>query len=192
MLATLERKGLLDGTTFVVYGDHGDDCWTHGFKGGMVHATEPYTAITRTPLAIRDPDLAAGTTGDLASTIDLAPTCLALLGIDAPPAFPHSGINLCAGAREHVYAQNFTANQPDDAALGIAQAFAVADADYALLASSRGLELYAYRLDPGNHCNLLHFFDLAPEDRRLRCGRSRARPRISAARCRRTRTPSPT
>ncbi|HTL75835.1 MAG TPA: hypothetical protein VL654_05905, partial [Casimicrobiaceae bacterium] len=61
------------------------------------------------------------------------------------------------------FSQNFTANQPDDRALGIAKAFAVADDNYNLMASSRGLELYAYRLDPGNHCNLLEFFDSTPD-----------------------------
>lgn len=165
MLATLERKGLLDNTTFVVYGDHGDDFWMHGFKGGMVHATEPYTGMTWTPLAIRDPDLTAGANENLASTIDIGPTCLALLGIHEPAAFPYSGTNLFEGARDHVFSQNFTANQPDNMTLGIPQAFAVTDKTYVLLASSRGLELYAYHLDPGNHCNLLRFFDIAPDGR---------------------------
>jgi hypothetical protein len=165
MLATLERKGLLDRTTVVVYGDHGDDYWTHGFKAGMVHATEPYTPITWSPLAIRDPALGPGTNARLASTIDIAPTCLALLGIDEPAAFPHSGTNLLARAPDLVFAQNFTANQPDSQRLGIAKAFAATDDTFHLVASSRGLELYAYHLDPGNHCNLLHLFDLSPDGR---------------------------
>ena len=142
----------------------------------MLHATEPYTAITRTPLAICDPGLAAGASENLASTIDLAPTCLALLsGIDEPMTFAHSGIDLLADARAQVFAQNLTANQAAIAAFGIAQAFAVADRTWCLLASARGLELYAYRLDPGNHCNLLHFFDLAPG------GRLALRPQPGAA-----------
>jgi hypothetical protein len=165
MLATLERKGLLANTTIVVYGDHGDDFWTHGFKGGMVHATEPYTPITWTPLAIRDPQLPPGTNEALASTIDIAPTCRALLGVDEPDAFAYSGTNLLAGAPRLVHAQNFTANQPDNRQLGIVKAHAVTDDTYNLVVSSRGLELYAYRLDPGNHCNLLHFFDVAPDGR---------------------------
>jgi hypothetical protein len=163
MLSTLERKGLLANTTVVIYGDHGDDYWTHGFKGGLIHATEPYTQTTWTPLAIRDSTLAASTREDLASTIDLAPTCLALLGIDGVAEFPHSGKNLLTDAPELVFSQNYTANQPDNRELGIRKAFAVTDGTYNLLASSRGLELYAYRLDPGNHCNLLHFFDLLPD-----------------------------
>ncbi|MGE5089935.1 MAG: sulfatase-like hydrolase/transferase [Candidatus Levyibacteriota bacterium] len=165
MLATLERKGLLDSTAVVLYGDHGDDYWTHGFKGGMVHATEPYTQITRTPLAIRDCALTPGTRESLASTIDLAPTCRALLGIDEPDAFAHSGVNLLERAPTLVHSQNFTANQPDNRELGIVKAHAVADDTCNLVASSRGLELYAYRLDPGNHCNLLQFFDLSPDGR---------------------------
>jgi hypothetical protein len=164
-LGTLERKGLLDHTTIVIYGDHGDDYWTHGFKGGMVHATEPYTQITWTPLAIRDPGLATRVDDRLASTIDIAPTCLALLGVDIASVFPHSGINLLTDAHPHVFSQNFTANQPDNRELGIVKAFAVTDDACNLLMSSRGLELYAYRLDPGNHCNLLHFFDLASDGR---------------------------
>lgn len=163
MLTTLERKGLLDNTTIVIYGDHGDDYWTHGFKGGMVHATEPYTQITRTPLAIRDPGLSSGTNESLASTIDIAPTCLALLGIDEMTVFPHTGTNLLARAPELVFSQNFTANQADNRNFGIFKAFAVTDNTYNLLVSSRGLELYAYHLDPSNHCNLLHFFDIMPE-----------------------------
>ena len=161
MLAILERKGLMANTTIVVYGDHGDDFWTHGWKGGMVHGVEPYTFVTHTPLAIRDASLEAGAYQGLASTIDIAPTCLSLLGVDEAPAFAHTGIDLLRSTRESAYAQNLTANQPDNAERGIAQAFAATDAAYTLLASSRGLEMYAYRIDPGNHCNLLHFFDLA-------------------------------
>jgi hypothetical protein len=160
MLAILERKGILDNTTVVIYGDHGDDYWTHGFKGGMVHATEPYTQIIWTPLAIRDPALTPGTNTRLASTIDIAPTCLALLGIDEPNEFVPSGMNLLTHSPEFAFSQNFTANQPDNQVLGIAKAFSAIDDTYVLLVSSRGLEMYAYRLDPGNHCNLLHFFNM--------------------------------
>ena len=163
MVAILERKGMLNNTTIVIYGDHGDDYWTHGFKGGMIHATEPYTQITWTPLAIRDPALIPGTNAGLASTIDIAPTCLALLGIDEPNEFVHSGVNLLTQAPEFAFSQNFTANQPDNQALGIVKAFSVIDDTYILVVSSRGLEMYAYHLDPGNHCNLLHFFKIVQD-----------------------------
>lgn len=158
MRATLERKGLLDDTTIVLFGDHGDD-WSHGYKGGMIHGTEPYTNVIRAPLAIRDARVAPGVVERLASTIDLAPTCLGLLGIDAALPFTPSGVDLMRNAPEIVYAQNYTANQPDDREKGIVQAYAAVDDTYALIASSRGLELYAYRLDAGNHCNLLHLLE---------------------------------
>ena len=42
MLGILGRKGLLDNTTVVMFGDHGDDFWTHGFKGlSLIHISEP-------------------------------------------------------------------------------------------------------------------------------------------------------
>ncbi len=160
MRAILERKGLLENTVIVIYGDHGDDPWTHGFKGGLIHGTEPYTDIIWTPLAIRDPGLAPRKVDGIASTIDIAPTCLSLLGIDEKLAFPYSGIDLFHGSAVFAYSQNFTANQPDDPARGIAKAYSITDPTYTLLASSRGLEMYAHRLDPGNHCNLLRFFAL--------------------------------
>jgi hypothetical protein len=60
-----------------------------------------------------------------------------------------------------VFSQNFAANQPDNRSLGIAKAFAAVDDTYNLVVSSRGLEFYAYRLDAGNHANLLQWFELA-------------------------------
>ena len=158
--AILERKGLLENTTIVLNGDHGDDPWTHGFRGGLTHGTAPYTDIIWTPFAIRDPGLAPATVDRIARTIDIAPTCLALLGVEAKLPFPHSGIDLFHDASEFAYSQNFTANQPDNPRNGNAKTFSITDRDHTLLASSRGLEFYAHRLDPGNHCNLLHLFEL--------------------------------
>ncbi|MBS0327069.1 MAG: sulfatase-like hydrolase/transferase [Proteobacteria bacterium] len=160
MRAMLERKGLLDRTAIVLYGDHGDDFWTHGYRGGMIHGTEPYAGIIAAPLAIRDASLAPAVRGGLASTIDIAPTCLSLLGIDSAASFRYSGVDLLKGTSDFAYSQNFTANQPDSAALDIARAFAITDGTYTLLASTGGLEMFAHHLDPGNHCNLLHFFAL--------------------------------
>jgi hypothetical protein len=179
--AILERKGLLANTTIVLYGDHGDDPWTHGFRGGLTHGTEPYTDIIWTPLAIRDPGLAPHVVHSIARTIDIAPTCLALLGVEAKLGFPHSGVDLFRDVPEFAYAQNFTANQPDNGRNGIVKAFSVTDANYTLLASSRGLELYAHRLDPGNHCNLLHLFELDATGRPVLLPQSRAAPHFKAA-----------
>ena len=160
LIDTLVRKSLLDDTTVVIYGDHGDDYWSHGFKGGLVHAVEPYTNLTSAPLAILDRSLAPGHSATLASTIDIAPTCLALLDVDEPLRFEPSGTNLLERGHGTVHAQNFTASQGDRPDSGVFKAFSATDDTYNLVVSSRGLEMYAYRLDPGNHCNLLQFFDI--------------------------------
>lgn len=166
LLRTLERKNLLDDTTIVVFGDHGDDYWTHGFKKGLLHGAEPYTHVVHTPLLIRDASLAAGSSHRLASTIDLAPTCLDLLDIPTPLPFAHSGRSLLDGApRDVAFSQNFTGRQPDNSDSDIRKSFSVNDRTYSLLASSRGLELFNHRLDPTNHWNLLHFFDLDGDGR---------------------------
>ena len=82
---------------------------------------------------------------------------------------------------ELAFAQNFTANQPDNVKNGIAKSFSVTDATYTLLASSRGLELYAHRLDPGNHCNLLHLFELDATGRPVLAQPARSAPHFKAA-----------
>ena len=161
LLEILERRNLIEETTIVIYGDHGDDYWTHGFKKGILHGLEPYTHLVHAPLVIRDASLAPGNEHRLASTVDLAPTMLDLLGLPCEPDFPESGMSLLRGpARPVAFAQNFAANQPDNAAWDIRKAFSANDRSYTLLASSRGLELFNHRLDLTNHCNLLHFFDL--------------------------------
>lgn len=159
----LERRNLMPETTVVIFGDHGDDYWTHGFKKGILHGIEPYTNLVHAPLVILDSALPAGDDHRLAATIDLAPTCLELINVPVPLPFAESGQSLLRGAgRAHVFSQNFAANQPDNADWDIRKAFAVHDGAYCLLATSRGLELFNYRLDPANHCNLLHFFERDP------------------------------
>jgi hypothetical protein len=160
VMAALERAGRLEDTVVVLFGDHGDDFWTHGFKAGMLHGAEPYTDVTWTPLGILGPGLGAGVREGLASTIDLKRTSLGLLGIDTPAGFAHGGIDLLRAHNEVVFSQNFTATQADAHASRILRAFAAMDDTYSVVASSAGLEMYAYRLDPGNHCNLLHLFAL--------------------------------
>jgi hypothetical protein len=161
VLDILAARNLMDDTAVLIFGDHGDDYWTHGFKGGVLHGMEPYTHLTHAPLLIRDSSLPAGNDNRLASTIDLAPTCLDLLDIPVELRFADSGQSLLGGAeRSGAFSQNFTGNQPDAPELDIRKSFSASDRSHTLLVSSRGLELFNHRLDPTNHCNLLHFFDL--------------------------------
>ncbi|WP_029076174.1 sulfatase-like hydrolase/transferase [Kaistia adipata] len=182
MIDVLERKNLMDETVVVIFGDHGDDYWTHGFKKGLLHGVEPHTQIVHCPLLIRASSLPAGTDHGLASTIDLAATCFDLLGV--APALPFSGSGrslVSAPRRSFAFSQNFTASQPDATDMDIRKAFAVHDASHSLMVSSRGLELYNHRLDPGNHCNLLHFFDLDRDGALSFQGDRDARPHFATA-----------
>ena len=180
MLGQLERKGLMDDTTIVIFGDHGDDYWTHGFKQGLLHGVEPHTQIVHCPLLIRDASLPAGNDYGLASTIDLAPTCLDLLGVKAPLPFAESGQGLVGADRRTVaFSQNFTGSQSDSVDMDTRKAFAVHDSSHTLLVSSRGMELFNHRLDPGNHCNLLHFYDLDRDGGLIFRGATGARPHFA-------------
>lgn len=166
LLDILERRDLMDETTIVIFGDHGDDYWTHGFKSGLLHGTEAYTHLIHAPLLIRDSSLPPGHDNRLISTVDLAPTILELLCLSSSYSFPCSGRSaLGAEEREYLFSQNFTANQPDAPHWDVRKSFSVSDKFHTLMVTSRGLELFNHRMDPGNHCNLLHFFDLDQQGR---------------------------
>jgi lipoteichoic acid synthase len=80
----LTRLGLADDTLLVAFGDHGEGFGQH--PEGMSHGPKVYEEIARVPLLIEGPQL-AGVAGELelpTSHVDLAPTILGLLGLDAP------------------------------------------------------------------------------------------------------------
>lgn len=164
VLDILRRRNLLEDTIIIAYGDHGDDHWTHGFKNGLLHGLEPFTPLVHTPLVISNADVSAGIDNRLASTVDLAPTCLHLLGFSRRASQYTAGVSLMgAPSRSVAFSQNFTANQPDAPHLDVRRSFAAIDRTHALMVSSRGLEFYGHKLDPGNHSNLLHHFKLTDE-----------------------------
>ncbi len=70
-------------TTLVIFtSDHGEMMASHGLwsKG-----PEMYDEITRVPLVMAGPGVNAGTTGALASHLDILPTMFDMAGCDAPP-----------------------------------------------------------------------------------------------------------
>ncbi len=156
----LERKGLLDDTVIVAYGDHGDDYWTHGYNRGYIHILEPYTRLIHTPLIVYSKDLKPEKIYKLASTVDIKRTCLGLLGIKDPDDFEYRGIDLFKETNDVVYSQNLMTNQRYHPTLPLRKAYSVINDFYNLIVTESGLEMYAYRLDITNHCNLLNFFSL--------------------------------
>jgi arylsulfatase A-like enzyme len=87
----LRRRDLLENTMLVVMSDHGEATGERGFFGHNYSMQEEVTAI---PLMIRFPAEAGliGRDSEPASSIDIAPTALATLGVAVPDSF--EGIDL--------------------------------------------------------------------------------------------------
>lgn len=84
VLDALEAAGLADSTVVVFTADHGEMAGSHGQrqKGPFIYAEN-----LGVPMMVRHPDVAGGvTTSALGSAVDLAPTLLALAGLDAAEA----------------------------------------------------------------------------------------------------------
>jgi len=161
VLQVLVRKRLLENTIVVGFGDHGDELWTHALNDGFCHANEPYTNLISTPAFIYDRDQTPHTRNELASLIDLKSTCLGLLGLEDPNEFECAGINLFRDENKFVYSQNLFANQkPMNSYKRLVKSYSATNYDYHLIVSEHGTEMYAYRLDPTNHSNLLSFFEM--------------------------------
>jgi arylsulfatase A-like enzyme len=78
ILDTVDRLGLTGHTVVVFTSDHGDMMGDHGLLlKGFMH----YRGTLQVPLVIRVPDRMPGRTAALASTLDLCPTILDLVGL---------------------------------------------------------------------------------------------------------------
>jgi glucan phosphoethanolaminetransferase (alkaline phosphatase superfamily) len=78
----LRRRGLLDQTLIVIYGDHGEAFDQH--PGNRAHSLYIYDENVRVPLIIRVPGTPAGAVRrvpQVASVIDIGPTIVDLLGL---------------------------------------------------------------------------------------------------------------
>jgi len=86
LLAALERLGDREDTLIAVTSDHGDEFLEHG---GLGHGTSVYGELVRVPLVLAGPGLAATARRIeyLTRHLDLAPTLLALAGLEAPRSF---------------------------------------------------------------------------------------------------------
>lgn len=86
VVSRLEELGVLDDTLVVVTSDHGDEFFEHGRLG---HQKALYDETTRVPLIMRLPArIGAGTVVERqVRLMDVAPTILALAGLDPPADF---------------------------------------------------------------------------------------------------------
>lgn len=153
----LKQTGKEKDTIVVLYGDHGDDYWGHRLHNGYTHAIEPYSSIIHTPLIIWDGKGEKKTEYELISALDVKTKILDIL---------FDGQN--ENSRQYVFSRNIFANQKNDV-MSLSKGYAVANEEYILLVSIRGLELYNIDMDPANTCNLLEFFDIDSEGKIKYC-----------------------
>jgi arylsulfatase A-like enzyme len=84
LLGQLDELGFLDRALVVVTSDHGEEFGDHG---GLLHRGSLYEELLRVPLIVRGSGLPSGVVESrLASTVDIAPTILAAVGLEPPPS----------------------------------------------------------------------------------------------------------
>jgi arylsulfatase A-like enzyme len=95
LLDALSERGMLKRTTVIFTSDHGEEFGEHG---GKFHDTS-YQEVMRVPLVFAGPGIASGSTDVFAQQIDMLPTVLSMLGVDAlPEGLP--GRDLLSGTYE--------------------------------------------------------------------------------------------
>jgi arylsulfatase A-like enzyme len=83
--AALRERGFLDHAVVVVTADHGEEFQDHGLRG---HGKTLYDEVIHVPLIVLAPGPPhAGIVEHLVSSVDIAPTVLALAGVPVPPSF---------------------------------------------------------------------------------------------------------
>lgn len=145
----LKRKNVLDSTTVVLYGDHGDDYWVHRSEG-RTHPIEPYTNLIHTPMMIYDNRLFARYSTDLVSAIDIRAMVEYLL---------HDNVlDLQLPKREFVISRIVYAAQPVYY-IAMRKSYSITDGNILLLVSNDGFEMYDIQMDPLCTNNLLYNFE---------------------------------
>jgi arylsulfatase A-like enzyme len=160
VLGRLEELDVLDDTVIIVTSDHGDEFNEHGSWG---HHLTLYDASVRVPLIMRFPGKISGgrTIEEQASLVDLAPTLLALLDIDAPDDFGtgrNSAGSLVSRDLTPLLAGNASEWEESPAFGDLEGRLAsIRTRQWKLIRDEEdvgALELYDLRADPGEHENV--------------------------------------
>lgn len=153
--ALLESRDLINSTTIIFYGDHGDDYYGHGNHGGLTHAIEPYASLIHTPFWVYDSRLrGSGKNEELLSTIDIRFIAERLLKM---PETIFSWNELGISKRAFAIARNAYAAQPvrkDSFNKG----YSITDGRFLFLVNSNGMKFYDIEMDVQCQNNLLKFF----------------------------------
>ncbi len=154
----LRERGIFDETLVTVTADHGDEFFEHGKKG---HRRTLYDEVLLVPLIMRLPGrIPAGkVVTEQARLIDLAPTLLALAGVEPPEGFGLTRLDPDYAGRDlSVYWRDPEPPPPPPAYGQLSyQLGAVRTNDWKLIVHLTGdprPELYDLRTDPGEKNNL--------------------------------------
>ncbi len=178
LLSLLAELGLWESTVIVLYGDHGDELWSHALTKGFCHCIAPYSTLVWTPLFIYDNGKNADFDNRLMSAIDVRETIIKMMFPGYTPkheilaqrafdAVPFAGQDVFEKPRKLAFSQNLFAMQLEysDREQALTKSYGVSDGVYRLVVSTGGkrpkdggMELYYERLDPTNSRNLLDFF----------------------------------
>ena len=150
LLAFLDAGGLSESTVLVVTADHGESLGEHG---EATHGFFLYQSTLHVPLLIRAPGIRHGQrASDLVRTIDIAPTVLELLGVEAPSSF--EGMSFVSATGEvqtrdvEAYAETFVSRLH----YGWSELRSLRRGNWKLILAPRS-ELYHLDSDPGEERN---------------------------------------
>ena len=148
LLDALDRLQLADRTVVVVAGDHGEGLGDHGEE---THGLLVYDSVLRVPLIVRAPAIQPRRIADVVRLVDVAPTVLDLLGVEAPPSDGTSLVRALNGGRLDVEAY---AESLYPARLGLAPVHALRDGRFKLIDGPEP-ELYDLERDPFEQHNVI-------------------------------------
>ena len=150
-LDRLENLGLADNTLVVLVSDHGVLLGEHGWVGKRY--SEMHQELTHVPMVMRHPARKAKgrTTGYYASTHDIGPTVLSMLGVDEPRGMNGADLSSLFNGRQPRKKRGYrTASYNTYVSVG--------DDRWLLIAGNRReeLRLYDRRHDRGEFHNIAH------------------------------------
>lgn len=90
LVEALRSRGRWDGSVFALTADHGESLGEHDYY--FQHGWFAYDNTVRVPLLLRAPGLGAARVDTSISLVDLAPTLLELVGVQAPNAMEGSSL----------------------------------------------------------------------------------------------------
>ena len=166
IIGYLEEKQLMDDTTIILYGDHGDDFYNHDYNGGYAHAIEPYADIIHTPFMIYDKSLGAGMIDDIICSVDIKQLVYNLTGVETAEKNPYI-YDTYRSKRQYVFSRNLYAGQVpkkiDACISNVRKSYAITTKEYSFILTEEGCRMYVHNIDPTCNNNVLDFFYLIGE-----------------------------